>query len=66
MLDKSLTEFGKITLENGKIIVEGFCANDAMCREVAALALTWAIGEMQRELVELIAQPGGTGKCIVD
>lgn len=66
MLDKRLTKFGKVTLENGKIFVEGFDANDAMCREVGALALAWAIGEMQRELVEIIAQPGGTGKCVVD
>jgi hypothetical protein len=37
-----------------------------MCREVAAHALLWAIGEMQRELTELIAHPGGTGNTGID
>jgi hypothetical protein len=67
MLDKRLTKFGSVTIDGHKsILVEGFDGNDCMCREVAALALVWAIGELQRELNCLIAVPGGTGKCIVD
>lgn len=66
MLELKLTKTGKLTMENGHIHIEGFEADGAMCREVAALSLLWAIGIMQNELTELIARPGGTGNTSVD
>ncbi|HAS6603885.1 hypothetical protein [Vibrio parahaemolyticus] len=67
MLDQKLTQIGKLTMENGKIQLEGFDVDDAaMCREVAAHALLWAIGELQKELTEIIARPGGSGICSLD
>lgn len=66
MLDKRLTEVGEIRMAGGEIVVKGFSGDDCMCREVAALALLWAIGELQRELDDLIAQPGGSGRVVVD
>lgn len=53
-------------MQNGRIELDGFDVDGAMCREVAAHALLWAIGELQKELTEIINQPGGTGICSVD
>jgi hypothetical protein len=53
-------------MHNGRIYLDGFEADDAMCREVAALGMLWAIGELQAELTALIQQPGGTGKSCID
>jgi len=58
MLDKKLKKAGTILIHNGMIHVDGFEADDCMCREVAALAVLWAIGKMQQELVAMIANPG--------
>lgn len=66
MLDKRLSRVGTVLMYGGEIHVEGFEAEGAMCREVLALALLWAIGEMQRDLVELIAVPGGSHRVGVD
>jgi hypothetical protein len=66
MLDLHLKNIGTITMDAKKIEINGFDADDAMCREVAALALIWAIGRMQNELSALIRKPGGTGNTSVD
>lgn len=62
MLDTELKKTGTILMHEGQIHVEGFSADDCGCREVAAHALLWAIGEMHRELAEMIRVPGGTMK----
>lgn len=36
-----------------------FHCENATCRETAALAMVWAIGELQRNLRELMEKPGG-------
>lgn len=66
MLDLHLRKTGTIRLDAKKIEIEGFRADDAMCREVAALALIWAIGRLQNELSALVRKPGGTGDTSVD
>ena len=66
MLDTKLKKTGTILMHDGHIYFTGFNADDCMCREVGAHALIWAIGEMQRELAELIHRPGGTGKTGAD
>ena len=66
MLNTKLRKTGAILMHDGRIHIGGFYANDCMCREVAAHALLWAIGEMQRELAELIARPGGSGNTSID
>lgn len=66
MLDTKLRKAGTLLMHDGRIYTSGFRANDCMCREVAAHALIWAIGEMQRELVALIERPGGTGNVCGD
>lgn len=66
LLDTKLRKTGTILMHNGRIHIGGFSANGCMCREVAAHALLWAIGEMQRELAELIARPGGSGNTSID
>lgn len=65
MLDKKLRRTGILLMDRNRIFVDGFAADGCMCREVAALALLWAIGELQRELTALIRQPGGTGKSCI-
>lgn len=66
MLDTKLRKTGTILMHKGRIYTAGFSAEGCMCREVAAHALLWAIGEMQRELAALIEKPGGTGNCSAD
>lgn len=66
MLDTELNKPGTLLMHEGKIYVENFDADNCMCREVVAHALLWAIGEMQKELTELIKRPGGSGLCVAD
>lgn len=66
MLDTKINSTGTILMHEGRIYVDGFNTNATSCRETAAHALLWAIGEMQRELAAMIEQPGGTGKVGID
>jgi len=66
MLDLTLKQTGTVLIHKGRIYLGGFEADNAMCREVAALGILWAIGELQAELTALIQQPGGTGKSCID
>jgi len=54
-----LTKYGRVVIEAHNTSVEGFGAHEASCREVAALALVWAIGVLQRELQATLEKPGG-------
>lgn len=55
----TLTAVGTLTVHpDGSITAEGFSGKNASCRDVAVLAVAWAIGELQRELVKAIEQPG--------
>lgn len=66
MLDTKLSKTGSILMHDGKIQIEGFEADNCMCREVAIHAMLWAIGELQREIAEDIARPGGSGNVSMD
>lgn len=54
----ALTKFGRVTIEAGRITVEDFDAQGATCRDVAALAVTWAIGQLSQELMRTLERPG--------
>lgn len=57
-----LTKTGTVTVcTEGRlrVVVEGFRGEGCSCRDVAALAMAWAIGELQRELVKTLEKPGG-------
>lgn len=54
-----LTQHGTVTVEAGRIVVTGFEGDNCSCRDVAVLACIWAIGELQRELLKTVEQPGG-------
>jgi hypothetical protein len=59
-----ITKTGQVTVLDGQIRVEGFEFDgyddpEATCRKAAMLAATWAIGELQRELLATIEKPGG-------
>lgn len=63
-----LTQTGTVTVSTEgrlRVVVEGFRGDGCSCRDVAALAMAWAIGELQRELVATLQRPGG-GSCGVD
>ena len=68
MLDANeakITKTGTVTVDTDgqcRVWVEGFQGNNCSCRDVAALAMAWAIGELQRELVATLQRPGG-GSC---
>lgn len=66
MLDTKLVKTGTLLMHEGRIYTSGFSAPDCMCREVGVHALLWAIGELQRELTDLIAKPGGSGHVCAD
>lgn len=68
MLDANparLYQNGTVTVTPTGITVAGFEGLNASCRDVAALAALWAIGELQRELMATLERPGG-GKIGVD
>jgi hypothetical protein len=54
-----LVKTGKVTIDATGVTVEGFKGENASCRDVAALAALWAIGELQRELLATMQRPGG-------
>jgi hypothetical protein len=67
MLDASpsaLTKLGEISIRDGKIMIDGFDAQDGTCRDVAALAIVWAIGQLQVELMATLERPGGGNACV--
>jgi hypothetical protein len=69
MLDANpakITKAGRVVINPFGVIVEGFEAEGASCRDVAALAMAWAIGELQRELLAILERPEGTGRVGVD
>lgn len=55
----TLRRAGTVTATPDGITVAGFAADGASCRDVAALAATWAIGELQRALLKTLQAPGG-------
>jgi hypothetical protein len=58
-----LTRAGRLELEGGEVQLIGFEGSDGCsCRDVAVLALSYAIGVLQSELDATIRKPGGTGK----
>jgi hypothetical protein len=62
-----LTKTGKLTLrEDGSIYLTGFDGENCTCRDVATLALVWAIGRLQEELEWQIRKPGGSGNVGID
>lgn len=54
-----LTKIGTVTVTPTGVVVEGFRAVNGTCRDVAALAAQWAIGELNRELMRTMERPGG-------
>lgn len=59
-----LTRHGTVTIRPDKargvqVVVEGFDGEGCTCRDVAVQACLWAIGELQREVLRTIEQPGG-------
>lgn len=67
MLDASpshLTAIGKVIIADGKINIEGFDAHHGTCRDAAALAIVWAIGQLQVELMATLQKPGGGNACV--
>ena len=54
-----LVQTGTVTVRGHQTIIEGFRGHNASCRDVAALALVWAIGVLQRELQATLEKPGG-------
>lgn len=55
---------GTVTITPNGIEVTGFDADNASCRDVAIMAAAWAIGELQREMLKTIEEPGGGEICI--
>ena len=67
MLDATpakLTMLGTVTITPDGISIDGFDGENVSCRDLAALAAAWAIGELQRELQATLERPGG-GKISV-
>jgi hypothetical protein len=59
-----LLSLGTVTVSATGIQIDGFDGINATCRDVAVLAMIWAIGELQRDLMSSIEMPGGGNACI--
>lgn len=66
MLDTKLRKTGSILMHEGKIQIQGFEGDNLGCREVCIHAMLWAIGELQKEVMEDIEKPGGGGNVSLD
>lgn len=53
-----LVQFGEVKVSADGIEIEGFDGVNVSCRDVASLALVWAIGRLQEELERTIQAPG--------
>lgn len=61
---------GRVIITDGQVNVEGFefihdADAEATCRKAAMLAATWALGELTRELLATIEEPG-RGRIVMD
>lgn len=54
----TITKVGSVTITTDGIVVSGFEADNATCRDIAALSATWAIGRLQQELMRTLERPG--------
>jgi hypothetical protein len=61
-----LTGIGQVIISSNGILVARFDGQNATCRDVAVLAMTWAISELSRELMREIEKPGGSGNVCID
>ena len=64
MLDQKIEKVGTVTISENKIYISDFEVKGATCREVAIHAMLWAIGELQKDVVESISAPGAGISCI--
>ena len=60
-----ITGIGTVTITEDGITIEGFEADVASGRDLAALATVWAIGELQRELLKTLERHG-CGNIIIN
>lgn len=62
----AITKPGTVTIDaDGLVIIAGFECDGATCRDVAALAMVWAIGKLQQELMLTLEAPG-KGNSVID
>jgi hypothetical protein len=54
-----LNDIGEVRISEHGVEVLGFSGHQCSCRDVAALALVWAIERLGRELRETMREPGG-------
>ena len=64
-----LTRKGTVTIRpratgGVQILYDGFEGKGCTCRDVAVLAGLWAIGELQREVMLDVQQPGGGASAV--
>ena len=50
---------GEVLVSSRGVAISLFDCENASCRDLAALAMVWAIGELQRSLLALMEKPGG-------
>lgn len=59
-----LTKVGRIVIEGGRVLVEGFEGDNCSCRDVAVLACMHGVEVLAQEARKTIEQPGG-GQIVV-
>ena len=60
-----ISKTGKVTITAAGIVIDGFEGTNCSCRDVAVLACMWAIGELARETLLEIQEPGGSGNVAI-
>ncbi len=69
MLDANkaqLTKVGTLSISSGKIVVSGFDGDGCTCRDISALAIIWAIGQLQSSLLDVVREPGKADHVVFD
>lgn len=59
-----LTKVGRIVIEDGQVLVEGFDGEGCSCRDVAVLACMHGMEVLAQEARKCIEQPGG-GQIVI-
>lgn len=54
-----LTKIGRVVIEDGHVLVEGFEGDGCSCRDVAVLACMHGLQVLAQEASKSIQQPGG-------
>ncbi len=57
--ESRLTRYGRIVIEGGEVVVEGFEGQNCSCRDIAVLAAAYGVLVLTEQMRATIQKPGG-------